>query len=112
MIDQIQKTLSHYQEIMGLGPLIVSPAKALVSAAELVTGIAMEVFFGTLTSVVETFEMNELASCFDDLCHEGVDLRKKGGKNLISALFNIITFGTQGVWMEEQLGLRFKASRI
>ena len=108
MIEQIQSKLSQYQEIIVIGPLIVSPAKALVSAAELISGIAAEVLFGTLASLVESFGKNYLASCFDGLCREGTDLRKNGGVNLISALFNMITFGTQGKWMEEELGLRFK----
>jgi hypothetical protein len=106
-VDKIQSKLSEYQLTKIAGPLIVSPVKAILSIAQTITGIAIEVIFGVLASVADIFS-KELSVFFDDLCHKGVSIRNKGFKNFLSAGYNLITFGTHEYWFEEELGLRYR----
>ena len=111
-IDSIQRQLSDYQVTQVLGPIFVSPVKFLISTAQAATGIAMEILFGTLASVVESFDCTSLAKKFDDLSYKGVEIRRKGIKNLLSAGFNIFTMAQSGHQFEIYLGLRYRASKI
>ena len=108
-VDNAQRQLSDYQVTPFVGPLVVSPAKLLLSLAQLVYGAAKEIFFGTLTTVAEICEFDSLAKRCDQLCYEGVKVRRNGFRNFISAGYNIITFGQYGQDFEYTLGLRHRA---
>lgn len=112
-VDRIQSTLSYHQLTKAAGPLVVSPVKAVVSVAQTVSGVAIEVIFGVLSTIADIFNQKDLSEFLDDICHKGVSIRTKGFKNFLSAGYNMLTFGRDGYWFEEELGLRHrKISRL
>lgn len=108
-VDNIQRQLSDYQVVPIVGPLLVSPAKLLVSLAQFVAGAVKEILFGTLTTVAEIFGFDSLAKRFDQICHDGAKDSCGGIKNFLSAGFNVFTLGVFGQAFENALGLRHRA---
>jgi len=111
-IDNIQRQLSDYQVTPVLGPIFVSPIKLLVSTVQVANGMAMEILFGTLATIAESFDCMSAAQDYDDLCYQAVDIRKKGIKHLLSAGYNFFTMAQHGHELEIYLGLRYRAAKI
>ena len=69
----VQRSLSTGQAIPVVGPLVVSPIKAVFSVAQLIAGIAGSILFGTLAIVSNfTRPLDEIA--FKSLQHAGLGL--------------------------------------
>lgn len=107
-IDEIQSQLSAKQLDGISGPLIISPVKAIISLVQTIVGIGTEVFFGVMASVTDFSCLKDLSQLCDELSNKGASIRTKGGKNFLSAGYNLVTFGKHGYWLEEALDLRYR----
>lgn len=88
-VYEIQRTLSKAQSTPIVGPLFVSPVKALVGLAQFVTGFALTIINGSLASVFNNRTIDE--NFKSSLMHTGVGLASLG-----YSLVNMITLGMFG----------------
>lgn len=89
----VQRSLSKAQATPIVGPLLVSPIKALVSVAELIVGIAGSILFGTLA--VLTFNDYLGGKAVESLGHAGLGLL-----SLMYSISNILSLGLVGYRFE------------
>ena len=87
-----QSRLSYMQAFPLLGPLIVSPIKAVISCAEIVAGVACTIIFGTI-SLISLFQLSwSRRGIIDGIGHVGL-----GSLGFIASVLNIATLGISGV---------------
>jgi hypothetical protein len=85
MID-IQKSLNKWQTTFLVGPLVVSPIKAVISTAELVAGLVSAIFFGFFTVVLCNRHLG--SGTIEALEHAFI-----GAIELLYSLGNVISLG-------------------
>lgn len=90
---RFQSTLSEAQAIPVLGPILVSPCKALVSLAQIVVGIASGVLFGSLTVITWSDWCAE--KTLQSITHVGMGFMAFG-----YSLVNIFTLGIAAYQIE------------
>jgi len=112
LINKVQYELSNYQLAFIVGPVVVSPIKGMVSIAQAVHGAAGELFFGILSATADLLCMEKLSRDFDVIAHSFARVRCNGTNHLLSAIYNIFTFGVDGHRFEEFLGLRYRRLRV
>lgn len=86
---EFQRTLSAAQATPIVGPLLVSPVKAVVSIAQLIVGTVGSIFFGFLAALTFNDRLGELA--FKSLCHTGM-----GFLGLLYSASNFLSLGIIG----------------
>ena len=90
---EFQRNLSTAQATPIVGPLLVSPIKAVVSVAQLVVGAVGSIFFGLLAAISLNDKLGELA--FKSLCHTGMGLL-----GLLYSASNFVSLGLVGYRIE------------
>lgn len=91
-----QRWLSKKQTTFIAGPLLGSPAKMLVSTAQMIYGLAKTIFYG----LGSLFSKN---SDYKVSCKDGIDNIYKGFFSFIYAYGNILTLGVFGKEVEKEL---------
>jgi hypothetical protein len=97
---ELQRNLSVAQASPILGPLIVSPAKALVSVAEIIIGIAIAVLFGVFSLLFILFHQNDALSWTATQTAYGLGNVGLGVTSLIYSVANMGTLGLFGYAVE------------
>ncbi len=90
---EFQRTLSVAQATPIMGPLLVSPVKAVVSIAQLIVGVVGSIFFGFFAALTFNDRLGELA--FKSLCHAGM-----GFLGLLYSVSNFVSLGIIGYNIE------------
>lgn len=99
-MNRIQAKLSIMQAIPIVGPMVYSPAKAMVSAAQVVVGLAKTVFYTMLMPLVVGFGSDrEVCENVDDLI-EGLHHVIWGTIGLQYSIINMGTLGIAGFFIE------------
>lgn len=89
----VQRYLSRAQATPVIGPLLVSPVKAVVSTAQLIAGLVATIFLGTLSML--TFNDFLAAKTLQALGHAGL-----GFTGLAYSVSNFISLGIVGYRFE------------
>ncbi len=82
----IQRSLSEAQAFPVVGPLVVSPIKAVVSVAHLIVGLAGSILFGTFAILSGNKTLSKMA--FKSFAHTGLGL-----VGLAYSVGNFLTLG-------------------
>ncbi len=88
-MQNVQNCLSRFQATPLIGPFIGSPLKALLSAAELVTALALSVIFGALFTVTGNKTLGDWTMSMNR--HVGL-----GITGLIYSVVNFLSLGLIG----------------
>ena len=83
---EVQRALSSAQATPIVGPLLVSPVKAVFSTAQLVAGVAGTILFGTLALL--TFHPDLASLATKSIAHVGM-----GALGLMYSVSNFISLG-------------------
>lgn len=98
-LDSVQRSLSKAQTIFIAGPLLVSPAKALLSSAQIIVEFAKTILCSaaTLTCATLGSSYTEFFArhTFNSFCG-----MVSGIGSLTYSLANIATFGLTSIWLE------------
>ena len=105
MIDSLQRSLSIAQAVPVIGPILVSPVKALVSTAEIIMGIAQTTLCGTGFLVCLTLKVPG-SVFFGEQSLIGAYHMLSGTGSLAYSLANFLTFGMTGIFIESTLSGR------
>lgn len=95
--SSIQDWLSKYQTTPLVGPFIGSPIKALLSTAELISGVAFSIIFGTLFMLTGSTTLGTWTMNMGDHTDLGV-------RGLIYSLVNFVSLGWVGYRIEKLHG--------
>lgn len=99
-IDEVQRGLSKAQAFPIAGPLLVSPAKMIVSTAQIIYGIAKAVFFGTIALSTAVLGYSNLAEKSTKEMVSGFAHMLFGTCSLIYSNANFWTLGIVGFTCE------------
>ncbi len=88
-----QKKLSQAQAVPLIGPLLVSPVKAVVSLEQIIGGVAMTAILGSVGVITQN-------NWFIDKAVEGFDHVGQGVCSYSYAVINVCTFGIAGAVIE------------
>lgn len=116
-INLLQRNLSVAQAFPVVGPIVVSPTKAIVSLAQVITGFSKAVFFGTGVVISFTFRLEKaLVHCLKQSGNGFLEIFN-GTCSLSYSLANICTLGMTGFfcetfWYSLHLDLRGRATLL
>lgn len=97
-IKNIQNDLSFYQAIPLVGPVIVSPIKALASTVQIVVSFVTAMIFGTVALFAEL--INNSNKRFSQDMNKSLNVTFDGIKHLLYAKINMLTLGIFGLIVE------------
>lgn len=103
-INSIQRSLSKAQATPAVGPLIISPGKAVVSVAQIISGVARGVFCGVAALSIccvksfceEKYKVSQAEKFFAKQSGYGFLDEFNGTCSLIYSLSNFFTMGITG----------------
>ena len=94
----VQRTLSRFQAVPLLGPVVGSPIKAMVSTAQIVAAFVAIIFWGSLFSITQS------SSMFDRTATSLGHLTM-GAAGLAYSIVNLFTLGLSGFILETNIAL-------
>ncbi|MEI8364859.1 MAG: hypothetical protein WCF65_00415 [Parachlamydiaceae bacterium] len=99
-LNGVQRGLSVAQAVPVVGPIAFSPCKAILSVAQLVTGLAKTIFFGTFALSSLVFKLPKITVWCGERTSEGVRGVFNGTCSLIYSSANLLTLGIVGFTCE------------
>lgn len=94
---EVQRQLSEWQATPVVGPLVVSPIKAVVSLAETIVGVVGTIFFGFLSALTGLTSDDLIGYTFKSMGHVGLGLA-----GLAYSIANFATLGIVGYSIEKK----------
>lgn len=92
-----QEFLCWSQAIPAIGPVIVSPIKAIVSLAQIVVGVAVTVFSRIIAGFAGLAKNHSVQNRYKKYSEDSLKFTLTGSKHLLYAALNIITLGCFGL---------------
>lgn len=89
----VQREMSRAQTISVIGPLFVSPVKAMVSVAQIVGGLAMTILLGSAAVITRDYWF--VLKSVESMAHVA-----EGAFGFSYAMINLCTFGVAGALTE------------
>jgi len=97
VFDAPQSALSFLQGVPVVGPVVVSPVKAVFSIAQMITGLIIGIFAGMAATGSASLGLNNLARPLAVTAGVGFLSATKGYFSLMYACLNIATLGILGL---------------
>lgn len=98
--NALQTNLSRLQAIPVVGPVVFSPAKAVLSTAQMVAGLAVGILFGAAATTCGILGLHPFAAGAGIISLHGFASSISGFGSLFYACANIATLGVLGLTCE------------